>query len=85
MKTRSALAACAVFARASAVPTLAAADEGGISVVFSGVVSPNTRPAPAIAAFTNWCTASGAPFCVPTTQFPVYDTQSGKFKGKAYI
>ena len=85
MKQFRSLAACAVLALTSAFSTLAAADTNGISVVFSGVVAANSRPAPTSAAFNNWCAASGAAVCLPTTQFPVFDTQSGKQKGMAYI
>lgn len=82
---QTALAACTAIALTSVLPSVAAAAD--ISVVFSGVVSANTRPAPTSAAFANWCYAAGggAKVCLPTTQFPVYDTSTGQQKGTAYI
>lgn len=85
MKTPHVTAARAVLALASAFSTLAAAGDNAISVSFSGVVVANARPTPTLPAFAQWCAASGAPFCVPTTQFPVYDTSTGQRKGMAYI
>lgn len=82
---RQTLAMSAVLASAAAFSPSALAGSDAISVVFSGVVAANTRPAPTTQAFANWCTASGAAACVPTTQFPVYDTESGEKKGMAYI
>lgn len=79
------LAVSSVLALTSVFPTLAAADTKGVSVVFSGVVAANSRPAPTSAAFNSWCAASGAAVCLPTTQFPVFDTQTGKNQGIAYI
>lgn len=63
----------------------AAQAQTGLSLVYSGVVSANSRPAPATPEFNRWCAASGAPVCAPTTQFPVIDTSTGQQKGMAYI
>lgn len=82
------LSATALLAAGICAPTLATAGER-ISVVNSGVAVANTRAAPSLPAFEAWCAASGAREnggdCFPTTQFPIYDTSTGKQKGMAYI
>jgi hypothetical protein len=86
MKTTHTWLAAAICALAATLPTTAAADDDdAISVVYSGPVTANTRAAPTTTAFADWCAASGAPACLPTTQFPVFDTHTGKRKGMAYI
>ncbi|MFL6696468.1 MAG: hypothetical protein ACJ8GJ_04825 [Vitreoscilla sp.] len=75
--TSSALALCAGFAP----PALAAEN---ISVVYTGVATPNTRATPALQAFTDWCNAaSGA--CYPTVQQPVFDTTTGRRRGMVHV
>lgn len=73
-----------VIASIAALP-LSAQAQTSLSLVYSGVVSANTRPAPSTPEFASWCMASGAPVCAPTTQFPVFDTHTGQPKGTAYI
>lgn len=73
-----------VFASMAILP-LAAQAQTGLSLVYSGVVSANSRPVPTTPEFGRWCAASGAPVCAPTTQFPVFDTRNGQQKGTAYI
>lgn len=85
MKNFHACLAGAALTMAATLPSLAAADGTALSLVYSGLVAANTRPAPATADFANWCAASGAPACLPTTQFPVYDTHTGRQRGMAYI
>jgi hypothetical protein len=84
MKVLSALIASTVFTLGVSASLSAVAGEN-ISVINSGVAVANTRAQPTLPAFASWCEASGAPFCVPTTQFPVYDTITGEQKGMAYI
>lgn len=73
-----------VLASMAALPSVSLA-ETGLSLVYSGVVAANSRPAPSTPEFNQWCAASGAPVCAPTTQFPVFDTHNGQQKGMAYI
>jgi hypothetical protein len=55
-----------------------------INLVYSGIAVANTRAAPNVQAFTDWCNAAtGA--CYPTVQQPVYDTATGKQKGYVYV
>jgi hypothetical protein len=64
-----------------AVPAVAAEN---ISVVYTGVAVANTRAAPSLQAFTDWCNAaSGA--CYPTVQQPVFDTTTGRPRGTVYV
>jgi hypothetical protein len=84
MKMLNLFTVSAIFALGAVLANPAAAKDS-ISVVNSGVAAANTRPAPDVPAFAAWCAASGAPYCVPTTQFPIYDTATGKQVGMAYI
>lgn len=84
MKILDALVAPVVLATAAGASLPASAGDG-ISLINSGVAVANTRATPTIPAFAAWCSASGAAACVPTTQFPVYDTSTGQQRGMAYI
>lgn len=55
-----------------------------INLAYSGVAVANTRAAPAVQAFTDWCNAAtGA--CYPTVQQPVYDSATGRQKGMVHV
>ena len=84
MKPLNSIIATTVVALGVCVSHPAVANDS-ISLINSGVAVANARVAPTVPAFASWCAASGAPYCVPTTQFPVYDTTTGKQKGMAYI
>ena len=71
-----------VVAVSAAVPGVSAAET--LNLVYSGVAVANTRAAPAVKAFADWCNAAtGA--CFPTVQQPVYDAETGKQKGHFYV
>src|SRR5689334_17735169 len=53
-----AAAACAC----AALPALAA---DSIALVYNGIATPNTRAAPATAAFAAWCAATSTAGCIP--------------------
>ncbi len=55
-----------------------------INLIYSGVAVANTRPAPTVKAFTDWCNAATGS-CFPTVQQPVYDMATGKPKGHVYV
>jgi len=84
MKALNAFIASTIFGLGVCASHSAVAD-GSISLINSGVAVANTRATPTLPAFASWCAASGAAACVPTTQFPVYDTTTGDQKGTAYI
>jgi hypothetical protein len=84
MKSLNAIVTSTVLALGVSASLPALAGEN-ISLITSGVAVANTRAQPTLPAFASWCAASGAAFCVPTTQFPVYDTKTGKQRGMAYI
>jgi hypothetical protein len=82
MTTLRSLVASTLFTLCAGLPAAAAADT--INLVYSGLAVANTRPAPTVQAFTDWCNAAtGA--CFPTVQQPVYDLATGKQKGHVYV
>ena len=64
--------------------TAAHDDDDNISLVFTGVAVANTRAAPSLKAYTDWCNAATG-FCVPTVQQPVYDTATGRKRGTVHV
>jgi hypothetical protein len=52
-----------------------------VNLVFDGVPSANVGTAPASPAFSDWCNG----ICFPTTQFPVYDVNTGAIRGTAHV
>lgn len=83
MKRLTALAARAAFVLSGAFAGVAMAADT-INLVYSGVAVANTRAAPNVQAFTDWCNAATGT-CYPTVQQPMYDTATGKQKGFVYV
>ena len=52
-----------------------------VDLVFNGVPSANVSAPPPTQAFSDWCGG----ICFPTTQFPVYDVDTGIKRGTAYV
>jgi hypothetical protein len=77
----SVVAAAAIVA---AVGASAAAAAETINLVYSGVAVANTRAAPQVQAFADWCNAAtGA--CFPTVQQPAYDAATGRQRGTFHV
>jgi len=82
MKAVHAAFAATMFALCAGAAAPAAAET--INLVYSGLAVQNTRAAPDMQAFTDWC-ATGAQGCIPTVQQPMYDLKSGHLRGTVYV
>src|ERR687897_457241 len=74
------LASSILVLAAVSLPGIASASQS-VNLVFDGIPSANVSTPPATQAFGDWC--SGV--CFPTTQFPVYDADTGIDRGTAYV
>jgi hypothetical protein len=81
MKKVPALLVSSTLALGAWAPSGVASAAQVVNLVFDGIPSANVSAPPLSAAFTGWCGL----ICFPTTQFPVYDVNTGIVRGTAHV